>query len=58
MLKLVKQFQPYLNETQKGLFGTIFAVDVLISNKTLVQGNYLHGLLYTILFIFLSIKYI
>jgi hypothetical protein len=30
MLKFVKQFQPYLNETQKGLFET-FAVDVLIS---------------------------
>ncbi len=37
------QFQTYLNENKRALFGTTYAVGVLISNNSLVQGGYSQG---------------
>ncbi|CAF2941973.1 unnamed protein product [Rotaria sp. Silwood2] len=44
MPNILTQFQTYLANTQKSLFGTVYAVGVLISNKTsLVAGGYTQG---------------
>ena len=43
MPNFVTQFQTYLNNTQASLFGKTYAVGVLLSNKTIVQGGYSQG---------------
>ena len=43
MPEFVKQFQGYLNNNHAANFGTRYAIGVLISNKTLVQGGYSQG---------------
>ena len=43
MPDLVSQFQTYLNSTQASLFGTRYAVGVLMSNRTSVRGGYSQG---------------
>lgn len=43
MPDFLSQFQAYLANTQKTLFGIVYAVGVLISNKTVVAGGYSQG---------------
>ncbi len=43
MPDILSEFQTYLTQTQGPLFGPIYAVGVLISNKTIVQGGYSQG---------------
>lgn len=43
MPEFARQFQVYLNTTKAPLFGAVYAVGVLISNKTIVQGGYSQG---------------
>ncbi|CAF0875242.1 unnamed protein product [Rotaria sp. Silwood1] len=44
MPEILTQFQTYLANTHKSLFGTVYTVGVLISNKTsLVAGGYSQG---------------
>jgi hypothetical protein len=43
MMNTLIQFQEYLGATQKTNFGTVYAVGVLISKKSFVQGGYSEG---------------
>ncbi len=43
MMNILIQFQEYLGATQQTNFGTVYAVGVLISKKSFVQGGYSQG---------------